>query len=252
MSYAALLTAIALLCAMAAPVVQKGAPAPARARGAMLPAGPFLFEPGAARPTYMDAFKNRPVVKSPNDKLEVTVTGPQNSLGAWVTVAPIGSLAPGFPFRAWPIEANVDVLWRPDSQAFALTDDRYANDSYVLVFGARFNMGENGARLGVPVTDLTPTIRGDFKTRAQEFYATDAYQADLFYAKVLLWVTDDRLLVGLDARTSLSNPPPGSTWRNMKIREWFLGYVVDVPSRKVVDILSEAQLLSRYGIRVAK
>lgn len=220
------------------------------AQGKFLAAGPFLFSPGAAQPTYMDAFDSRPTVESPDGKLAVTVTGPKQSWGAWVTISP--SVFPDGPVQVWPLQASADVLWNPNSHVFALTDNRNANDSYVLVFGTRFQMGENGPGLGVPITDLTPTIWSAFKTRAKEFYATDAYQADLFYTKTLLWVADDQLLVGLDAKTSLNNVPAGSTWRDMKIKEWYVGYVVDVSQKKVVRELSESQLLSEYGISVAK
>jgi hypothetical protein len=215
-----------------------------------LAAGPFLFRPGAIQPTYMDAFDSRPVVESPDGKLAVTVTGPKQSWGAWITISP--SAFPDGPIQVWPLQANADVLWNPNSDVFALTDNRYANDSFVLVFGTSFRMGNHGSGLGVPITDLTPTIWSAFKTRAQEFYATDAYQADIFYAKALLWIAGDQLLVGLDARTSLNNLPAGSTWRDMKIKEWYLGYVVDVSQKKVVRELSESQLLSQYGISVAK
>ena len=44
-----------------------------------LPAGPFLFDPGTSRPTFMDAFDDRPVAKSPDGKLGVTATGPKQS-----------------------------------------------------------------------------------------------------------------------------------------------------------------------------
>jgi len=215
-----------------------------------LAAGPFFFKPGAIHPTYMDAFDTRPVVGSPNGKLAVTITGPKKSWAAWVTINP--SEFPGGPIQVWPIQANVDVLWRPDSQSLALTDNRGANDSYVLIFGTHFRMGEGGRGLGVPVTNLTPIIEKDFDAHAQKFYAGEDYDTDLFYAKTLRWVGNQLLLVGLAAKTSLSNVPSGSTWRNMKIKEWYLGYVLDVSQKKVVRELSESQLLSQYGIGVAK
>src|SRR5208337_3438447 len=117
-----------------------------------VPGGQFLFERGTSRPTHMDAFDDRPVVKSPDGKLGVTVTGPKASWDAWVTISP--STLPGGPVQVWPIQRNVDVLWRPDSQAFALTDNRHADLSYVFVCGTEFRMGESGKGLGVPITDL--------------------------------------------------------------------------------------------------
>ena len=53
----------------------------------------------------------------------------------------------------------------------------------------------------------------------QEHYVPQAHETRLFYAKVLRWTRNDQLLV---------------------------------PSKKVVGQLDEAQLLSRYGITVAK
>lgn len=212
-----------------------------------LAAGPFLFSPDAIHPTYMDWLDNRPVVESPDGKLGVSVTGPKESWGAWVTINP--SEFPDGPIQVWPIQRDVDVLWRPDSQAFALTDNRYANDSYVLVFGTRFQMGENGPELGVPVTDLTPVVEKAFEKRAQGYYASadHGYETRLFYAKVLRWIGNDELLVGVSAMTV--GP---ATFANRGIMEWSLGYVVDVSQKTIVRELSESQLLSQYGIKVAK
>jgi hypothetical protein len=216
-----------------------------------LPAGPFLFQPGAPHPIFLDAFKDRPSVVSPDGTLEITVTGPPKSLLAWVTVVQRNNLAPGFPFPVWPLEASGDVLWAPDSEEFALTDNRYANLSYVLVFSTTFRMGESEPGLGVPITDLTSVVRKAFEERARGYYAGQDFDTPLFYAKALQWIENDRLLVGLSARTLLANTP-GSGQQTLRIRDWDLGYVVDVPSKKIVDELSEAQLLSRYGIKVAK
>lgn len=106
----------------------------------VLPSGPFLFEPGTVRPTYMDAFNSRPVVKSPDGKVSVTVTGPKEAYAAWIMVS--RSNFPDGAIQVWPIQSSVDVLWRPDSHSFALTD-RYANASYVLVCGIDFRMEDN-------------------------------------------------------------------------------------------------------------
>jgi hypothetical protein len=207
-----------------------------------LPAGPFLLEPDTIHPIYMDAFDDRPIVKSPDGKLGVTVTGPKKSYEAWVTISP--SMFPDGPVQVWPIQASVDVLWRPDSQAFALTDNRYANTSYVLVCGTEFRMGESGSGLGVPISDLTPIVRKALEEAARKYYETDNYETLLLYAKVLRWTGDDDLLVGVNARTS--GPPPFPN----RLREWFLAYVVNVPNGKVIRELDRDQLLSEYKIKV--
>jgi len=208
-----------------------------------LPAGPFLFEQGADHPTYMDAFDARPVLKSPDGKLGVTVTGPKASYEAWVTVSP--STFPDGPVQVWPIQASVDVLWRPDSQAFALTDNRYSNTSYVLVCGTEFRMGESGSGLGVPITDLTPTVKKAFERPAQEYYAGQNFDAHHFYAKVLRWIGNEQLLVGVSAITS----GPAKS-REEGIKEWDLAYLVDIPNGKVIREVDKAQLFTEYKIKV--
>jgi len=210
-----------------------------------LPAGPFLFEPGTVHPTYLDAFDTRPLLKSPDGKLGVTVTGPRESYEAWVTISP--STFPNGPVQVWPIQASVDVLWRPDSGAFALTDNRYADHSFALVFGTRFRIGEDGPGLGVPITDLTPIVQGAFDEHARKYYGSQGYDSLLFYAKVLRWIGSDCLLVGLDARTYNPQVAPPGTFGN---KEWFLAYIIAIPGGRVIRELDEGQLLSEYGIKI--
>ena len=207
-----------------------------------LPAGPFQFEPGGIQPTYMDALDARPVAKSPDGKLDITVSGPKNPDEAWVTISP--STFPDAAVQVWPIQASVAVLWRPDSGAFALTDNRYANGSYVLVCGTEFRMGEDERGLGIPITDLTPIVRKAFEERTGKYYKTDEYETLLFYAKVLRWIGNDDLLIGISARTA--GPP---TFPDRGMNEWDFAYLVDVPDRKVVREVNKEQLLSEYKIK---
>src|SRR5208337_1377679 len=208
-----------------------------------VPGGQFLFERGTSRPTHMDAFDDRPVVKSPDGRLGVTVTGPKASWEAWVTISP--SAFPGGPVQVWPMQASVSVLWRRDSQAFALTDNRYADHSFVLVCGAEFRMGEDGPGLGVAITDLTPIVGDAFKGHVRKYYETDNYEALLAYAMVLRWIGNDNLLVGVNAKTW--GPP---TFPNRGINDWYFAYLVDVPNGKVVREVGKDQLLSEYKIKV--
>lgn len=245
------LITLLLLFAIASAVAQMPSSAVRPEHPSFPPPGPFLFGPGSVQPTYIDPFDYRPVVKSPDGSLEVAVTGPKKSLGAWVTVVQTGSLAPGFPFQVWPIEAGGSILWRPDSSAFAFTDYRYADMAFVLIFGTDFNMGNRGPTLGVPMTDLTPVVRRAFAAHADKYYSSRDWVVPFFYVVALRWIPNDQLLVGLKARTWVSTRP-GATVRDMRVKFWYLGYVVDVSDKRVVSELSEAQLLSEYGIKVAK
>jgi len=209
----------------------------------LLPAGSFVFDPGAIRPTPIDAFNKRPVVKSPDGNLGVTVTGPEKSYEAWATISP--STFPDGPVQVWPLQASADVLWRPDSRAFALTDYRYANLSYVLVCGTEFRMGESGEGLGIQISDLTPVVRTAFAEKARKYYQTGNYETRLFYAWVLRWTGNDDLLVFVSARTF--GPP---TFPNQGQNEWDFAYVVDVSNKTVVRELEKEQLLSEYEIKV--
>ena len=264
----ALLTTIALTFTALALVTQKPDSA-SPADKDFLPAGPFLFESGILHPTYMDAFDARPLVKSPDGKLEVTVTGPRESYafddrpvvispdgklgvtvtgpnksyGAWVTISP--STFPDGPVQVWPIQRSVDVLWRPDSQAFALTDNRYANLSYVLVCGTGLRMGKSGPGLDLRVADLTPIVQKAFEESARKYYETDNYETRLFYAKILRWIGNDELLIGISARTL--GP---STFPNRGQQEWDVAYLVDAPNGKVVREIDKDQLHSEYKIKV--
>jgi hypothetical protein len=175
--------------------VQKPTPATRSPEPDYLPAGPFYFQPGTPHPTHMDAFDSRPAVKSPDGKAKITVTGPSESLEAWVTLQFLGRYDRGLEYQVWPIERDVAVLWRPDGQAFALTDNRYANRSYVLVCGTNFRMGESGPELGIPIVDLTPVVRKAFEAHMKKYYAPHKYETRLFYAKVLRWIRNDQLLV---------------------------------------------------------
>lgn len=202
--------------------------------------GLFLFRRGTPRPTYLDAFQARPTVISPDGTLAITVTGPRKSLLAYVTVEARGKPVPGSPFRVWPLAAGGYVLWRPDSKAFALTDQLYA----VLVFTARFRVGENLPGPGFRENDLTSVITAALYKRADAYYGTSNWVLDTEYIEALRWIGNDRLLTSLSAATS----PPGSARDHVK--GWSFAYLVGVAQRKVLRVLDAHQLLSRYGIKM--
>lgn len=250
MRYGTVLVAISVFAALPTMAfgAQKTAPVSRPAPAAFLPeagvpGGPFLFERGTPRPTHMDVFNGRPVVKSPDGALAVTVTGPKKSYEAWVTIDP--SAFPGGPVQVWPMQASVAVLWSPNSQVFALTDNRYANSSYVLVLGTSFRMGESEPGLGVAMIDLSGVVGKVFLERARQYYAGHNYDVDNSYLEALRWVGNDRLLIGVSAMTS--GP---SRFPNRGFREWNVAYLVDVPHKAVLREVSESALLSQYGIKV--
>ncbi len=192
----------------------------------------------------MDWIKIRPRIKSPDGKFEITVTGPKESLRAWVTVK---SLTPPYlSLRVLSIQRDVTVLWRPDSKAFALTDDRYANLSYARVYGVYFAKCTNiGTCLALRVTDLTPVVRKVFEASLQKYYFPNPYEILLFYAKILRWIRKDRLLVGVSAMVTNPRHISGEN-------EWNMAYIVDVAHKSVLREIKESQLLSKYGIKIAR
>ena len=207
--------------------------------------------PNSVKPAHMDYSTQGTSVVSPDGKTEITVTGEKKSLGAWVT---INKPMQGWSIQVWPIERDVDVLWDPDSHVFALTDNRYANESYILIIGTEFHM--NGPTLGVQRVDLTPLLRQAFASSARQYYrqhygTTDFDDSYSFYARALLWTSNEHLLVGVSAITSLALPQhalgaaPG-------VKGWSLGYLLDVPQRKILTVLNEKAVQKQYGIDLSK
>lgn len=163
---------------------------------------------------------------APNGKFKVTVTGQKKSLEGWVTVEGTEG-----PIRVWPIERSVYVLWRPDSRAFALTDN-HSNGTYVLVIGTQFHM--SGPKLGVRRVNLTPVIRKAFQMCAQRYYGTTDYDIDSLYAKALRWSGNTRLLVVVSSITV--GPPRSGAPRGVK--DWDLTFLVDVQHINVLRSLN--------------
>ena len=106
-------------------------------------------------------------------------------------------------------------------------------------------MGESEPGLGVPITDLTSIVRDAFAERARKYYDLANYDTLSFYAKVLRWIENDELLVGISALTS--GPP---TFPNRGVNRWDVGYLVDVSKTKVLREVGKDQLLSEYKIKV--
>lgn len=204
-----------------------------------------------AKPVPMDYLTRGVSAVSPNGDLNVTVTGKKEPFQAWVT---LNKPAQGWSIQVWPIERNVTVLWNPDGRSFALTDDRYANHSYVLVIGTRFHM--NGPKLGVQRVDLTPVLQDAFANRARRYYRKHYGKSDYdgsysFYAKALRWVSDNDLLVAVSGITSLPLSPR-HLGTAAGVKGWAYGYLLDVSHRRILRTLSKKAMRAEYGIDVSK
>src|ERR1700740_293272 len=109
MRYRTPLIAIPLLFIALTLLAQKPDSIVKPATPAFLPAGPFFFEPGAIHPTNLDAFGNRPLVKFPDARAQITITGPEESLKAWVTVQFLAQYMEGLEYRVWPVEGRAST-----------------------------------------------------------------------------------------------------------------------------------------------
>ena len=214
-------------------------------------AGSLDTAPKTRNSVYMDYSTEDVRALSPNSRLEVTVTGEKKSLRAWVTVK---QFAGGWSIRVWPIERNVGVLWKPNSSAFALTDNRYANRSYVIIIGARFHMA--GRDLGVHRVDVTPLVRRALMERVQRYYRGHFGISKVggpysLYVKALRWLGNDRLLIGVFAVTSL--PMPSHKLGVARgVKGWKLGYLVNVLRMKIIRPVSTKMMQMEYGINFSQ
>lgn len=201
------------------------------------------------RSVYMGYSNHDVRALSPNGKVEVTITGKKDSLGAWVTVK---QLPEGGSIRVWPVERNVDVLWKPNSSAFALTDNRYANRSYVLIVGTKFHM--SGKCLGVRRFDLTPLVKRALMKRVRMYYRrrfgiSNAGEPYSLYVKAVRWVGNERLLIGVFAITSLPLHKLGAA---KGVKAWERGYLVDVSRMTIMRVVSERTMRARYGVHFSR
>ena len=205
----------------------------------------------AIKPVYLDYSMQGTNATSPDGKFAITVTGEKASLLAWVTLI---EHSQGWSIQVWPIERNVTVLWQPDSHNFVLTDNRYANESYVLIIGTKFHM--RGPLLGLRRYDITPMLRQALDSGVKRYYrqhygTTDFDDSYQFYAKALCWTSNERLLVGVSTVTSLV-APAHVFGKAQGVKGWLMGYIIDVPQRKIVQTLSEKALKEQYGIDLSK
>lgn len=205
----------------------------------------------AQRQVYLSYSNDDVRAPSPNGELDVVVTGEKKSLKAWVTLI---QNQRGLYVQAWPIERNVDVLWKPDSRVFALTDNRYANNSYVILVGTKFRT--TGKHLGLRFTNLTPLVRRALQARAKRYYRFHFDTSSVpvvysLYAKALCWMPKDYLLVGVVSITSLPMPPP-KFGRPRGVKLWERGYVVSVSDGKIVRSLNKEATRREFGVDLSE
>jgi len=210
-------------------------------------AADLSVSPDSVRAVHFDYSTENVRAVSPNGKFEITVTGEKISLGAWLTIE---EPAQGWIVQVWPIERNVGVLWNPSSDTFAITDNRYANESFVLLIGTEFHL--SGPKLGVERTDITPLLRQAFSNSARQYYLqqykTTEYDASYaFYAKALRWTSNERLLVGVSAITSLVMSP-NTFGEAPGVKGWILGYLLDMAHGRILETLSKETIREQYGI----
>lgn len=210
--------------------------------------GPFYYLPKTALPTLMEAFGDRPISESPNGRYAVTVTGPKESDRACVTI--MSMAGSGHPVCVQRVSRNVNVLWRPDGKAFALTDNRYANASYVLVFWPGLRGILRGDISHSWIKNLTPVITKAVKKHMRKYYGRHNYKyfvdTLMFYVKAMRWIGNHELLVGVDARTA--GPV---TFPSQGIKEWYLSYLINANQNKIIREVRIAHL-PKYGIGITE
>jgi hypothetical protein len=182
---------------------------------------------------------------SPDGKWRLVVPKSKPGVFPWLTLQAADN--PDDQEQRWPLQrAGCYVLWRPDGKAFAVTDPMWANYYFVRLFRTDFQL--EGPRLGSPVVDLSGPIEAAFKRVATKYYAPKKYELLMFYPKVLRWITNTHLLVGLDARTAEESPREGAE----AAHEWYLGYLIDTEKRQVIRELDERAVRSEFGIDLEK
>jgi hypothetical protein len=184
------------------------------------------------------------VAKSPDGKLQLTVPKSQGPAFPWLTLE---GPASDEKEQKWALQRRgCYVLWRPDSKAFAVTDPAYANHYFIRLFSTEFQL--EGPVLGSPVVDLSAPVEQAFERFATKYYALRKYSLLLFYPKVLRWVANKQLLIGLDARTVEETKLEGA----VPAREWHRGYVIETEKSQIVREMDEGVMLTEFRIDLAK
>lgn len=184
-----------------------------------------------AGPTVL-GFGSRLVVKSPDGRWSLTALGDDTDI--WLTLRPAQH---GAPIRLLQIIRSCEVLWRGDSKVFAIVDARYANHYFLLV-------GFAGGHDKSPIVDLSPALEAAIRQPLRK-----RFDVDRIYVKVLRWLPDGDLLVGVNA-VIFKHVEPLPAWQPGQ--ELYHGYVIDPQKRQVIRELDEAAMLSEYGVNLEK
>jgi len=178
---------------------------------------------------------DRPTLVSPDGKWDITVWGEKDE-SPWIMLE-ARDAQPKYRVQVWPIPRSAIVLWAPDSQAFAFTDARFADHYFLYVDHVR-------GYLSSEITDLSSLVESHFSS-----FIDRRYGVDKWYAKPLLWVKKDLLLVGIDCVTSEKlSPQP----KYQPVKNWFRAYLLNVQGNKLVSDLGERETKERYGIDLLK
>ncbi len=178
---------------------------------------------------------NRETVVSPDGKWELTVWGEKDE-SPW-TMLESREVQPRYRVQVWPINDAVYVLWAPDSHAFAFTDARSADHSFLYVDHIR-------GYLSSEVADLSSVVEAHFSSSIG-----GRYEIVKWYTKPLLWAKNDVLLVGINCVTAENvSPPP----KYQPVQNWFRAYLLNVQQNRLVGELSDMETKDQYGIDLQK
>jgi len=172
------------------------------------------------------SYSDRPKIISPDGEWEISVQeGRPPHLAAKSKL-----LRTGRPLH--DIERYGWVLWRPDSKAFAFTDARYSNHSFVIV---SFVDTQTCCRS----EDLTPVFEKneDLLTDANHF-------VDRSLAKAVRWLPDGKLLIVAFVVVS--------TKYELGAHDTTRGYILDVDHKTLYRVVDEKGLQSEFGVNPAK
>jgi hypothetical protein len=139
----------------------------------------------------------------------------------------------GKSFSILPILRSCVVLWRSDSTAFAIVDQRFANHYFLRI---AFLRGEQPT-----LVDLTPMIESHIRHQLADL------ELDKSYLNAFKWTSHNLLLIGVNAvlfKKAIPHP------KYAPAKEYFRGFIVDVDRSAIRRDLSPDIFRKTYGIEL--